>query len=119
MTLTTNLSLPGSTHNQQYIHIHNLYNEPDTSNSLVLDDLTTILSQTSAIATNPSYEVTTHNLLKPTAQISNVNIGIQNSCTPKSQTTVGKNCWPIEMCLSALRHLAKTSGWGPISGLVV
>ena len=59
MTLTTNLSSPESTYSQHNIHIHNLYNKPDASNSPVLDDLTSILSQKAIAANNLPYEVTT------------------------------------------------------------
>ncbi len=58
MTLTTNLSSPESTHSQHNIHIHNFYNKPDASNSRVLDDLTSILSQTAIAANDLHYEVT-------------------------------------------------------------
>lgn len=63
MTLTTNLSSPESTHSRHNIHIHNLYNKPDTSNSPVLDDLTSILSQTAIAANNLPYEVTTDHVI--------------------------------------------------------
>lgn len=59
MTLTTSLSLPESTHNQHDVHIQNLYNEPDTSNSPVLDDLTSILYQTANAANNLPHAVIT------------------------------------------------------------
>ena len=58
MTLTTNLYSPESTYSQHNIHIHNLYNSPDASNSPVLDDLTSILSQTAIAANNLPYKVT-------------------------------------------------------------
>ena len=63
MTLTTNLSSPESTHNQHNIHIHNLYNELDASNSPVLDDLISILSQTAIAANNLPNEVTTDHVI--------------------------------------------------------
>ncbi len=59
MTLTTNLSSPESTNSQHNIQIHNLYNKPDDSISPVLDDFTSILSQTAIAAKNLPYEVTT------------------------------------------------------------
>ena len=55
--------LYGSTYNQHYIHVHNLYNKPGTSNSPVLDDLTSILSQTPATANNLPYKVTADHII--------------------------------------------------------
>ncbi len=63
MTLTTNLPLPKSTYSQHNIHIHNFYNEPDASNNPVLDDLTSILSQTAIAANNLPHEVTTDHVI--------------------------------------------------------
>ena len=57
------IHLYGSTYNQHYIHVHNLYNEPGTSNSPVLDELTSILSQTPATANNLPYKVTTDHII--------------------------------------------------------
>ena len=61
--LTTNLSSPKSTHSQQNIHIHNLYNELYASNSPLHDDLTSILSQTAIVANDLPYEVTTDHVI--------------------------------------------------------
>ncbi len=63
MTLTTNLSSPDSIHSPHHIHIHNLYNEPDASNSSVLDDFTSILSQTAIAANNLPYKWTTDHVI--------------------------------------------------------
>ncbi len=63
MTLTTNFSLPESIYSQQNIHVPNFYNQPDSSNSLLLDDPTSILSQTAIAAHNLPYEVTTDRVI--------------------------------------------------------
>ena len=63
MTLTTNLSLHESTHSQHNMHIHNFYNEPNASNSPVLDDLISILSQTAIADDNSPYKVNTDHVI--------------------------------------------------------
>ncbi len=63
MILTTNLSLPESAYNQHNIHIHKFYNEPDDSNGPVLDDFTSILSQTAIAANNLPYKMTTDHVI--------------------------------------------------------
>ena len=63
MTLTTNFSLPESIYSQQNIHVPNFYNQSDSSNSLLLDDPTSILSQTAIAANNLPYEVTTDRVI--------------------------------------------------------
>ena len=63
MTLTTNFSSPESTNSQRNIHIHNFYNEPDAFNSHVLDNFTSILSQTAIGANNLPYKVTTDHVI--------------------------------------------------------
>ena len=60
MTLTTNLSSLESTYSEHNIYIYNLYNKLDVSNIPVLDDLTSILSQTAIAANNLPSEVTTN-----------------------------------------------------------
>ena len=63
MTLTTNLSLPKSTYSQYNIHIHNLYKKPNTSNSLIFNDLTFILSQIAIIINNLLYKATIDHII--------------------------------------------------------
>ena len=79
MTLTTNLSSPESTHSQHNMQIHNLYNEPDASNSPVLDDLTSILSQTAIAANNLPYKVTTDHVIVGDFKIHNSSWGCKTS----------------------------------------
>lgn len=63
MTLTTKLSSRDVTGNHHFIHIHNLYNEPNTSNSPILNDLASILSHTAATGNNLPYEVTNDHII--------------------------------------------------------
>lgn len=63
MTMTTTLSQRASTSYQHNIHIHNTYNEPDTTQSPVLDDLAFILSETGNAITNSPHEVITDHII--------------------------------------------------------
>ncbi len=63
MTLTTNLSSPKFTHRQHNIHIHNFYNEQDASNRPLLDNFTSILSETAIAANNLPYKMTTDHVI--------------------------------------------------------
>ena len=79
MTLTTNLSSPKSTYSHHNIYIHNFYNEPDTSNSLLLDDFTSILSQTAIAANKLPYKVTTDHVIAGDSNIHHLSWGCQTT----------------------------------------
>ncbi len=79
MTLTINLPSPESTNSQNNIHIHNLYNKLDASNSFVLDDLTSILSQTAMAANNLPYKMTTDHVIVGDFNIHHSSLGCKTT----------------------------------------